>query len=81
MKKIAALVTEYRPGTHADVLLSKFIHGFAMDDPAVHPPRVQLVAMYIDQFPAGEIGRDVSTEFNIPIYQSIQAALTLADPR
>ena len=45
MKKIAALITEYRPGTHADVLISKFLHGFAMDDPAVHPPRVQLRAV------------------------------------
>ena len=29
--RLAALITEYRPGTHADVLLSKFLHGFACD--------------------------------------------------
>ena len=34
--RLAALVTDYRPGTHADVLLSKFIHGFPCDEPQVH---------------------------------------------
>jgi hypothetical protein len=56
MKKIAALITEYRPGTHADVLISKFLHGFAMDDPAVHPPRVQLRAAN-SRGPGGPTGR------------------------
>ena len=37
--KLAALVTDYRPGTHADVLLSKFIHGFACDEPCISLPR------------------------------------------
>ena len=34
--RLAALVTDYRPGTHADVLLSKFLHGFPCDEPEVH---------------------------------------------
>ena len=79
-KRLAALVTEYRPGTHADVLLSKFIHGFACDEPQVHEPRSEIVAMYIDQFPEGEIGREVAQQYGIPIFNSIQAALTLGDP-
>ena len=78
LPKVAAVVTEYRPGTHADVLLSKFVHGFAMDD-GLHPPRVQLAALYIDQFPAGEIGRAFAAEHGIPLHTSIQSALTLND--
>ena len=35
---------------------------------------------YIDQFPEGEIGRQVAEEHGIPIFNSIQAALTLGDP-
>ena len=79
--RLAALVTDYRPGTHADVLLSKFIHGFACDEEAVHPPRCVIASLYIDQFHPGEIGRAVATQHGIPIYNSIQAALTLGDDR
>ena len=27
-KKIAAIITEYRPGSHADVIVTKFLKGF-----------------------------------------------------
>ena len=30
-KKIAAIVTEYRPRSHADVIVTKFLHGFPTD--------------------------------------------------
>jgi|EP01046_Picozoa_sp_COSAG06_P032119 hypothetical protein len=79
--KLAALVTDYRPGTHADVLLSKFIHGFACDEPAVHPPRTVIASLFIDQFSPGEIGRAVAKQHGIPLYNSIQGALTLGDDR
>jgi hypothetical protein len=79
--KLAALVTDYRPGTHADVLLSKFLHGFPCDEPDVHPPRSVIASLYIDQFPPGEIGRAVAEHHGIPLYNSIQAALTLGDDR
>jgi hypothetical protein len=77
--RLAALVTDYRPGTHADVLLSKFLHGFPCDEPEVHPPRSVIASLYIDQFPPGEIGRAVAKAHGIPLYNSIQAALTLGD--
>ena len=79
--RLAALVTDYRPGTHADVLLSKFLHGFACDEPEVHVPRTSIVSLYIDQFPPGEIGRAVAQRHGIPVYNSIQAAITLGDSR
>ena len=31
-KKIAAIVSEYRPRSHADVIVSKFLRGFPTDD-------------------------------------------------
>ena len=52
MKKFVAIVTEYRPGSHADVLLTKFLKGFPLDDAAVdtpHAPRIQLAGIYLDQ--------------------------------
>lgn len=75
-KKIAAIITVYRPGSHADVLVTKFLKGFPIDQ-GLFAPRVDLVSMYIDQFPAEDIGRQVAAEHGVTIYSSIVKALTL----
>ena len=49
-KKIAAVITEYRPRSHADVIVSKFLKGFPTDE-GLCAPRVEIASMYIDQFP------------------------------
>ena len=75
MKKIAAIITEYKAGSHADVIIPKFLHGFPTDE-GLLTPRTEIASIYIDQFPAEDIGRDVAGEFDIPIYPSIVGALT-----
>ncbi len=88
MKKIAAILTEYRPRSHADVMVTKFLTGFPTDDGLI-TPRVQIASMYVDQFAepgadvdvnkwtGGDLSRRYSAEFNVPIYRSIVEALTL----
>ncbi len=85
MKKIAAIVTEYRPLSHADVIVTKFLKGFPTDA-GLQTPRVDIASMYIDQFPSitgdtiwakADIGRQIASEHNVPIYPSIVKALTL----
>jgi len=75
-KKIAAIITEYRRFSHADVIVSKFLRGFPTDD-GLLPARTQIVSMYVDQFPEADMARGISAEFNVPIYPSIVKALTL----
>ena len=75
-KKIAAVITEYRVPAHADVIVGKFIKGFPTDDGLIEP-QVDIVSMYLDQIPDNDIGLQVSEEYDIPIYQSISAALCL----
>ena len=75
-KKIAAVITEYRVPAHADVIVGKFIKGFPTDDGLIEP-QVDIVSMYLDQIPDNDIGLQVSEEYDIPIYQSIRAALCL----
>ena len=75
-KKIAAIITEYRVPAHADVIVGKFIKGFPTDDGLIEP-QVDIVSMYLDQIPDNDIGLQVSEEYDIPIYQSIRAALCL----
>jgi hypothetical protein len=73
-KKIAAIITEYRPGSHADVIVGKFLQGFPTDA-GLFAPRVEVAAMYIDLFPEEDMGREVAEVHGVPIYGSIPAAL------
>lgn len=75
-KKIAAIITEYRHFSHADVIVTKFLKGFPTDE-GLLSPRVQIAAMYVDQFPENDLRRHYSAQFGIPIYPSIVKALTL----
>ena len=77
-KKIAAIITEYRPKSHADVSVTKFLKGFPTDE-GFFRPRVDVASMYIDQFPEEEIGRSLAAEYGVPIYPSIVKALTLSE--
>mgnify|MGYP001203310822 CR=1 FL=1 len=76
MKKIAAIVTEYRPRSHADVIITKFIHGFPTDDKFCKP-RVKIAGLYLDQIPESDIGLDLADKNNIPVFDSIVATLCL----
>ena len=75
-KKIAAIVTEYFTHSHADVMVGKFLRGFPCDD-GLHPPRVEIVSMYLDQVNPHDIGLATAAEFKVPVYPSILRALTL----
>ena len=75
-KKIAAIITEYRPNSHADVIVTKFLKGFPTDEGLI-PPRVDVASMYIDQFPENDLGVAFAAEHDVPVYPSIVKALTL----
>ncbi|MFL5340876.1 MAG: hypothetical protein ACJ8F7_12080 [Gemmataceae bacterium] len=74
-KRVAAIVTEYRRHSHADVIVSKILEGLLHDGKEF--PNLQLVSLYVDQFPAGELSRDLAQTHNFPILDSIEKALTL----
>ena len=75
-KKIAAIITEYRPLSHADVIVTKFMKGFPTDDGLIQP-RVDVVSMYVDQFAENDLSRKLAAEHGVKIYPSIVKALTL----
>ncbi len=74
-KKVAAIITEYRRHSHADVLVGKILEGYNHDGGA--GPNLKLASMYVDQFPTNDMSRDLSKKHNVPIHDSIEAALTL----
>lgn len=75
-KRIAAIITEYKALSHADVIVTKYLKGFPTDE-GLFAPRVDIASMYIDQFPDDDIGRQIAHEHAVPIYPSIVKALGL----
>lgn len=75
-KKIAAIMTEYRPGSHADVVVGKYLEGFNQDDQPPYP-RSKVVAMFTEQVPQTDLSRSRAKKYNVPIYRTVADALTL----
>jgi hypothetical protein len=74
-KQVAALVTEYRRWSHADVIVGKILEGFNHDGGA--GPDMRLASMYVDQFPKNDMSRALARKYNFPIFDTIEKALTL----
>jgi hypothetical protein len=74
-KKVAGIVTEYRLHSHADVILTKILEGYNHDGGP--GPNLQLVSLYVDQFPASDMSRELAKKHQFTIYDTIEGALTL----
>jgi len=74
-KKVAAIVTEYRKWSHADVILGNLLDGYAPDRKT--RPDVQLVALYTDQVPKTDLSRLLAKKHGFKIFETIADALTL----
>ena len=64
--RVAAIVTEYRPRSHADVLVTKLLEGYTLFWTPVQP-RVEVVSLYTDQVPANDISREIAARHSLPI--------------
>lgn len=75
VKKVAAVVTEYRQWSHADVIVGKILEGYNYD--GKERPKLKVVSMYVDQFPEKDLSRDLAKKYDFKICDSIGEALTL----
>ncbi len=75
-KKIAAIITEYRPMSHADVIVGKYLEGFNQDNQPPYP-RSKIVSLFTEQIPKEDMSRERAKKFNVPIYRTVADALTL----
>ncbi|MFN0167869.1 MAG: hypothetical protein ACKV22_15685 [Bryobacteraceae bacterium] len=73
-KKVAAVITEYRRNSHADVRMPKVLEGYHYNG-AWHDPRLRVVSMYVDQFPDKDLSREVARKHNVSIFPSVGEAL------
>ena len=75
-KKIALIGTEVRRLSHAQHFIDRFLLGYAWAG-GWRKPEVDLVSLYIDQFPEGDLARATAKRHNVPIHATIADALTL----
>jgi hypothetical protein len=75
IKSVAAIVTEYREGSHADVIVGKILEGY--DQKGGKGPALRVASMFTDQVPAGDMSRALAEKHNSPISDNIEQAITL----
>jgi hypothetical protein len=74
-KRVAAVITEYQKIVHADVIVGKILEGWRQDGGP--GPRLEIASMYIDQFPPQDISRSLAAKHNVPIFDTIEGAVTV----
>lgn len=72
--KVAAVITEFTYRSHAHVILENFLKPYLFNGQWTDSG-MDVVALYVDQFPEREMARDVSKQFKLPIYPTIREAL------
>ena len=75
--RIAALVTEYRRYSHGQNIVDRLMGGYGWET-GWHYPELDVVALYVDQFPESDLSRErVGRYPELTLYSSIADALTL----
>jgi len=72
--KVAAVATAFTYRSHAHVILENFVVPYLFNGEWVSPD-MDVVSLYVDQFPEGEIGRAFAAEHKIPIFKTINETL------
>ena len=75
-RRVAAIVTIYTHNSHADVIASRLLQTDTLDGKGKASP-LKLASLYTDQRPAGDLSRQLSSSHHVPLYPSVEEALTL----
>src|SRR5437773_8910506 len=74
--KVGAVITAFTYRSHAHVILENFVAPYLFNGKWI-TPGMDVVSVYADQFPDGELGRAFAAKYNLPIYKTIAEALCL----
>lgn len=72
--RVAAIVTEYRHWSHADVIVGRLLGGNSANG-AWHAPRTRVVSLYTDQVPANDMSRDLAARHGFRVGATVREAL------
>ena len=74
-KSVVGVLKTYFKGSHSDVLIGRLLEGWKADGGP--GPRLKLASLYIDQADNAEYGRNLAKKYNIPIFETIERAVTV----
>lgn len=77
---IAAIVSEYRVNSHADMIVGRVIQTASLDDQGRTYP-LEIVSLYTDQVPENDTSRALAAKYNFKISESVRDALTLGSDK
>jgi len=78
-KSVAAIITAYEKGLHADVLVGKILEGWKQDGGA--GPALKLASMYVEQFTGNDMARAMAKKYDVPLFDTIENAVTVGSQR
>jgi len=79
-KRVAAVVTEYRHNSHADVIASRLFQTQTLDGKGA-VPGMELISLFTDQVPESDTSRKWASQYGFRIEDSVAGALTLGTGR
>jgi hypothetical protein len=74
-KSVAVIATAVRKHSHAQHFIDRLLEGYGWQGQWYHPS-TYLVSLYVDQFPEDDLARERAKRFNVPIYKTVEEALT-----
>src|SRR6185295_3971647 len=68
--KVGAVITAFTYRSHAHVILENFVAPYLFNGKWISPG-MDVVSLYADQFPEGDLARAFAAQYHIPIYKTI----------
>ena len=72
--RVAMITTIYRYLSHGQHIGDRFLVGYPIDG-TWHKPDIQIVSLYVDQKPEGDLSQQRASEFGFKVYPTIAEAL------